>query len=183
MKIKPTKHSGEVVLEVNRRDEPLLSAAATAPFSVKRILVPMDFSECSKKALQYGLALARLHNAAITLLYVVPSPAYAAVEYGGIDYAALETQMRADGEKELATLVVDEVRDKARADVAVRTGSPANEIVEAAKQLPADLIVIATRGRTGLKHVLLGSVAEHVVRYATCPVLVVREKEHDFIAN
>ena len=183
MKIKPTKKTGEVVLEVNRSDESLLTAAATAPFSVKRILVPMDFSECSKKALQYGLALAKLHNSAITLLYVVPSPSYAAVEYGGIDYAALEAQMRADGEKELAMLVVDEVRDKARADIAIRTGSPANEIVEVARELPADLIVVSTRGRTGLKHVLLGSVAEHVVRYAPCPVLVVREKEHDFIAN
>lgn len=183
MKIKPTKHAGEVLLEVNRRDEPLLAAGGTAPFHVKRILVPIDFSECSKKALRYGLELAKLHSAAITLLYVVPNPSYGAIEYGGIDYAGLEAQMREDGRKELAVLVTNELRGRVKADAEIRTGSAGVEIVEVAKQLPADLIVVSTRGRTGLKHILLGSVAEHVVRHAPCPVLVVREKEHDFIAN
>lgn len=64
----------------------------------------------------------------------------------------------------------------------VTTGSPAAEIVGAATRLPADVIVISTHGRTGLKHVLLGSVAEHVVRHARCPVLGVRENEREFLA-
>ena len=55
MKAKPTKHSGEIILEVDRRDEPLLTAATTAPFRLRKILVPIDFSDCSKKALQYAL--------------------------------------------------------------------------------------------------------------------------------
>jgi nucleotide-binding universal stress UspA family protein len=62
-------------------------------------------------------------------------------------------------------------------------GSPTLEIVEMARSLPADLIVISTHGRTGLKHVVLGSVAEHVVRRAPCPVLVVREEEHEILAS
>src|SRR5262245_54103883 len=182
MKVKPTKNSGEVVLEVNRRDEPLLTAATTAPFRLKKILVPIDFSDCSKKALQYALPLAKQHQAAITLFYVLPSPSYVG-EYGGIDYASLEADMRASSDKQLATLLVDEGRSEVAAETLVSTGSPAAEIVEAARQICADLIVISTHGRTGLKHVFLGSVTEYVVRHAPCPVLVVREREHEFLAT
>lgn len=184
MKAKPTSKRGEVTLEISRRDEPLLDAAtraaATSPFRMKKILVPVDFSDCSKKALQYAIPLARQHGAVLTLLHVVP-PAYSAGEYGGIDYAQLEASMRVSGDKELARLVAEEVRGEVSADSMVRVGPPVLEIIETAKTLPADVIVISTHGRTGLKHVLLGSVAERVVRHAPCPVLVVREIEHEFI--
>ena len=183
MKVKPIKNSGGVVLEVNRRDEPLLRAATLAPFRLKKILVPIDFSDCSKKALQYALPLAKQHQAAITLLYVVPSPSYAVGEYGGIDFASLEAELRASADKQLATLAVDEVRSEIATDTLVRTGSPAAEIIEAARQILADLIVTSTHGRTGLKHAFLGSVTEYVVRHAPCPVLVVREREHEFVAT
>jgi len=186
MKAKPTQNSGAVTLELNRRDESLMDAATRmavkSPFKVKRILVPIDFSDCSKKALQYALPLAKEHQAAITLLYVVP-PAYGAGEYGGIDYAQLEASMKEGGEKQLVKLAMDEVRGQVSADTLVRVGSPALNIVEVARTLPADLIVISTHGRTGLKHVLLGSVAEHVVQRAPCPVFVVREHEHEILAS
>src|SRR6266511_3649418 len=160
MKAKPTNKPGEVTLELNRRDEPLLDAATrtavTSPFKLKRILVPIDFSACSKKALQYALPLAKEHEAALTLLYVVP-PAYGTGEYGGIDYAQLEAGMRESGEMELAKLAVDEARGVST-DTLVRVGSPRREIIETARSLPADLIFISTHGRTGLKHVFLGSV-------------------------
>jgi nucleotide-binding universal stress UspA family protein len=65
----------------------------------------------------------------------------------------------------------------------VRAGKPYEEIVTAAKRLEADLIIISTHGRTGLKHALLGSTTERVVRYAPCPVLVVRERERDSVTN
>jgi len=184
MKAKPTKHSGEVVLELNRRDEPLMAAASSSatmsPFRLKRILVPIDFSDCAKKALQYAIPLAKEHEAAITLLYVVPT-SYAIGEYGGIDYASLEADMRASGDKQLSALAVDEVRGEVSADTLIRTGTAAAEIIEVARSLPADLIVVSTHGRTGLKHVFLGSVTEHVIRHAPCPVLVVREREHEFL--
>jgi universal stress protein A len=184
MKAKPTNHSGAVLLELNERDEPLMAAATSAavksPFKLKRILVPTDFSDCAKKALRYAIPLAKEHGAAITLLYVVPAN-HALGEYGGIDYASLETEMRASGDKQLAQLAVDEVRGEIATDTIIRTGSPAFEIIDLAKSLCADLIVISTHGHTGLKHVVLGSVAEHVVRRAPCPVLVVREHEHDFV--
>lgn len=186
MKARRTRNSGAVTLELSRRDEPLMEAATRAavksPFTIKRILVPIDFSACSKKALQYALPLAREHRAALTLLYVVP-PAYGAGEYGGIDYAQLEAGMKEGGEKELGKLAVDEVRGEVAADTLVRVGSPAVNILEVARSLPADLIVISTRGRTGLKHAFLGSVAEHVVQRAPCPVFVVREREHEILAS
>ena len=183
MKAKPTNHPGEVVLELNRRDEPLMAAAARvkSPFQIKKILVPVDFSECARKALQYAIPLAKEHQAAITLLYVIASPAYVGGEFGATQYQ-FEVETRASGEKELAKLIVDEVRGEVSADTLVRSGSPALEIIEVAKQLAADLIVISTHGHTGLTHVFLGSVAEHVVRWAPCPVLVVREQEHEFLA-
>jgi universal stress protein A len=186
MKAKPANRSGAVTLELNRRDEPLMDAAARtavkSPLKLKRILVPIDFSDCSKKALQYALPLAKEHQAALTLLYVVPPPAYGTGEYGGIDYVQLEASLTQGGEKELAKLAVDEVRGEVSTDTLVRVGSPAREIVDAARRVPADLIVISTHGRTGLKHVLLGSVAEHVVQRAPCPVFVVREREHEILA-
>ena len=89
--------------------------------------------------------------------------------------------MRESADRELSKLVVDEVRGVVAADTLVRTGAPTEEIVNAAKKLPADIIVISTHGRGGLKHVLLGSVAERVVRHAPCPVLVVREHERDIV--
>ncbi|MBI3869831.1 MAG: universal stress protein [Verrucomicrobia bacterium] len=158
----------------------IAKTAVSLPLGIKSILVPIDFSDCSKKALQYALPLAKEHQASLTLLYVVP-PVYGAGEYGGFDYAQWEAGMIAGGEKELAKLVVDGVRGEVPADTLVRAGSPAREIIETARSLPADLIVIATHGRTGLKHVLLGSVAERVVREAPCPVLVVRKL--DMIQN
>lgn len=184
MKARRTRNSGEVTLELGRRDEPLMDAATRtalkSPLKLKRILVPIDFSDCSKKALQYALPLAKEHSAALTLLYVVP-PAYGVAEYGVVDYAHLESSMIESGKAELAKLVEEIVRGEVAAEALSRVGSPGLEIISAARDLPADLIIIGTHGRTGLKHVLLGSVAEQVVQRAPCPVLVVREREHECI--
>jgi len=187
MKARPTHNPGEVTLKLNRRDESLMDAATRAavksPFQVKRILVPIDLSDCSKKALQYALPLAKQYSAGLTLLFVVLPPAYGTGEYSGIEYAQLEASLKAGGEKELAKLAENEASSEISIDTLVRVGSPAMNIIEAARNLPADLIVISTHGRTGLKHVLLGSVAEHVVQYAPCPVFVVREREHEILAS
>jgi len=184
MKAKPSRHSGEVVLELNRRDEPLLAAGSNPTaslFRLKKILVPIDFSDCAKKALQYAIPLARHHQAAITLLYVASRPNYSGSEFTGLDYPALEADLVATGEKDLCALAEKEVQASVPVETLVRAGLPVVEIIDAAKSLKSDLIVISTHGRTGLKHVFLGSVAEHVVRAAPCPVLVVRESEHEFV--
>lgn len=184
MKAKPNQRPGEVVLEINRGDEAMMAAAnvpvAASPFRICHILVPVDFSDCAKKALQYAIPLAKEHEAALTLLYVVP-PIYTVGEYGGMEYPQLQAEMQASGHKALEKLNETEVRGEVPTELVVRLGAPANEIIEAARTLESDLIVVSTHGRTGLKHLLLGSVAEHVVRRAPCPVLIVREREHEFL--
>jgi len=184
MKARPNPKTGAVTLELTDRDEPMLDAAAragtTSPFEIKRILVPIDFSDCSKKALAYALPLARTHGAKLTLLYVVP-PNYGTGEFPLADLALMEASLREGGQKELDQLIKTEVQGEVRADTRITVGSPAREIVSVAQNLPADLIVISTHGHTGLKHVFLGSVAEHVVQRAPCPVFVVRESEREIL--
>lgn len=186
MNVKPSKTRGEVLLKISTSDEPLLAgasaprAAAIPLFALDRILVPIDFSECSLKALRYAIPLAKEHAAAITLLYVVPKQ-YETYDYGGPNMPSLEAEMFVDGEKRLRAMIDSEVNGEVPAEQLVRTGAAADEIVAAARDLPANLIVISTHGHTGLRHMLLGSVAEHVVRRAPCPVLVIREQENEFI--
>ena len=142
---------------------------------VKRILVPIDFSESSQKALGRAAALARRFAARITLLHVVvPIPVSNEYPFGPApmqyqDDAAirsLEDQLSALGRKEAGDHV---------SEVIVRCGAAFNEIARAAEELDIDLIVLSTHGYTGLKHILLGSTAERVVRHAPCAVLVLRE--------
>jgi universal stress protein A len=114
------------------------------------------------------------------VLYVVPP--YAAYDpYAITECDHIDRQLRTNGEQKLATLVLQQIPQGLPVETFVRTGRPATEIVEAATELESDLIIISTHGHTGLKAVL-GGTTEHVVRHAPCPVLVVREKEHDFLA-
>ena len=147
---------------------------------LRRILVPIDFSSCSKKALQYAICFAKQHQGTLTLLYVA-QVLYPVPEVGAVDVSLVETRMRENGEQELAELIKKEIAEQVPAKGIVRVGNAYFEIVSAAKSLEIDLIIISTHGRTGLKHVFMGSTAESVVRYASCPVLVVREHEHDFV--
>jgi nucleotide-binding universal stress UspA family protein len=185
MKIKPTPKPGHVLVELDRKDEAMLAESvgpAASPFRLKRILVPIDFSECSKKALQYAVAFARQFGAELVLVYVVQVNYYVG-DFGTVDTALLETEMRRNGEKQLADLAVMEVGADLRCEKTVRTGRIVSEIVSVARENGTDLIILSTHGHTGLKHVLLGSVAENVVRHAPCPVLIVRQQEHEFITQ
>ena len=151
------------------------------PGKLKNILVPIDFSEPSKKALEYALSLAKdISCASVILLHVIelvpayPDGAYPVMLGAGLAGSAAKTALRkfCHGPAASARLVLRTI---------VREGTPHHEITEAARESDADLIIIATNGRTGLAHVLLGSTTERVVRHAPCPVLVVREKEREFI--
>ncbi len=182
MKVKPPKKGARVTVETSRRDEAMLerSQAAATPFAIRTILVPVDFSETSKKALDYAVPFAQQFKARLILLYVVPAN-FPVGEFGMVDVAFMEKELRAAGEKQLAELARDRVGAGVATQTFVRAGRPVTEIAAIAKSTNSDLIVISTHGHTGLKHVLLGSVAENVVRYAPCPVLVVREDEHEFL--
>lgn len=150
--------------------------------TLKKILVPTDFSDPSGKALEYGAALAAQFGAAVTLLHIaeVGSMGY---EHGVDDFPRMEAQLRIAAEKQIA----DCVTNSAAIEIKVGRGwpfggsRPYQEIVKAARKQRADLIVISTHGSAGLDHFIMGSVAERVVRLAPCPVLVVRAREHEFI--
>lgn len=181
MKVKPTK-TGNVLVELDRKDEPMLAKASQASElgRIGRILAPVDFSANSHKAVVYAMAFARQFAASITFLHVIQVN-YAYGEFGAIDFTSLEREMRGGAEKELENLVSKAQTDGVTASSVVREGSPAKVIAEVAQELKSDLVVISTHGYTGLKHVLMGSIAEQVVRYAPCPVLVVRQQEQDFV--
>ena len=190
MKIKPARKSGNVVVESGPADDLLIErserfgVATKTPFKLKNILVPIDFSPCSKKALQYAIPFARQFNATLTLVHVVQSNYFPGGEFsGGYDFARVEKELRESAGQQLARLVLEEVDEFVAVKTAVRGGPPVQEIVAAARELATDLILLSTHGRTGLKHVLVGSVAENVVRLAPCPVLVVREQEREFVSN
>jgi universal stress protein A len=142
----------------------------------KIILVPVDFSEGSTAALDYAVGLAGKLDAKIVLLNVVGVQVLGA-EYGMPVSASAIELIYETNQQELAKLV-DANKDKASfARTLLETGDPRAMIEGTAKKLGADLIVMGTHGRRGLRRLLIGSVAESVVRSAPCPVLLVRAEE------
>ena len=149
---------------------------------IGRILVPLDFSPKSLEALEFAVPLAQRYGGKIFLVHVV-EPEYSVPPYpAAITYpGAMETPpiptLPSTGEsgEKLAELAAKLVPSDLLGRTVVRTGRAYVEIVQAADELGAGLIALTTHGYTGLKHVLLGSTAEHVVRHAHCAVLTVRQ--------
>jgi nucleotide-binding universal stress UspA family protein len=144
--------------------------------------VPLDFSARARKALRYAEAFARQFGSRLHLLHVTEPLAYPTdLGYAPVVSGELETELQ-EGSRERLVATVEEVRRTGLAvEGCLRVGRPHTEIAAAAWELKADLVVVTTHGFTGLKHVLLGSVAERVVRHAPCPVLVVREEQREFV--
>lgn len=141
---------------------------------IKRILVPTDFSEPADAALTYALDLAAKVGARVSLVHVFDDPFI-----GGMytaEYVPMPPEMRAQILEGLRKQLRDLVEKHGNPDLSaqVLVGPTAKTIVEAAGDRPTDLIVMGTHGRHGMAHLLLGSVAERVVRTAQCPVLTVR---------
>lgn len=154
----------------------------SSPIDLKKILVPIDFSEYSKKALQYAIPFARQFKAKIYLLYVVEPTIYPAdFSFGQIGMPNVENELRVKGEQELQELITNEIRGAVPSEALVKVGLPFVEVVSFAKDEGIELIIVATHGHTGVEHVLFGSTAEKIVRKAPCPVLVVRSEEKDFV--
>lgn len=152
------------------------------PPKFQRILVAVDFSEESRKALACAAELAARFDASLTLVHVVEPhfgppdtdvPALTGSNSDAEEYAEAKLELNALGEQMLGPCRVVET--------VVRGGLAFFEITEAAKALGADLIVVGTHGYTGLKRALLGSTAEKVVRHAPCPVLVARASYGEFV--
>lgn len=143
---------------------------------LKKILVPIDFSDASKKAFQYAIPLADQFGASVTLLYIVET--HPELSYAPFDMERVRMNEIAHerSEKKLKELCPDlGGKSGIKFKTVVRDGRAYEEITKAAEEINADLIVMATHGYTGLKHTVLGSTTERVVRYAKCPVLTVRD--------
>jgi len=150
---------------------------------LKTILVPTDFSEHAEHAARYALELATRFEAEVHCMHVTDIPAdllaTSAYYMTGPSEQFIE-QVRTENRKNLESFAAKHFEGVSTVTES-REGSPFVEIIRYARDARIDLIVIATHGRTGLKHVLFGSVAEKVVRKSPCPVLVVKRGEHAFV--
>jgi nucleotide-binding universal stress UspA family protein len=147
---------------------------------IKNVLVATDFSEWSDAALVYARALAGTFGARLHILHAVEFVATADVM--GIAVPDLYKGVESSARQQLGGLISDTDREIFGATpVLVSGGTPAQAIVEYATKANIDLIVVGTHGRRGLSHMVLGSVAERVVRLAPCPVLTVRHPQREFV--
>jgi universal stress protein A len=156
----------------------MISAAAPqeeVDMAIKRILVPVDFSDDSRNALAYARDFAKPLGAELSLLHVVEPIYYATpadMYVASPNVAMLLDEQRRLATKHLQRIAADLKKKGQRVRAAVKTGAPSQVIIDSTRG--ADLIIMGTHGRTGLVHMLMGSVAEKVVRGANCPVLTLR---------
>ena len=152
--------------------------------ALQNILVATDFGEAAHAALTYGRALARTFGATLHVVYVAEdiylktlgAGAYVAVAPG------LQRDLEEAARRQLDELLIDSDGSEPPTTRAILTSnSPATAIVDYAKEKGIDLIVMGTHGRGPVAHLVMGSVAERVVRLAPCPVLTVRHPEHEFV--
>ena len=154
--------------------------------TLRNVLVATDFSPVAETALVYGRALARTFGGRLHVLHVVDNVA-ARLTYADASMAAFAPpELQADIErgamKELAALVGDDDRRELGASAILRVNSSAaKEITDYAKEASIDIIVIGATGRGAFDRMLMGSVADKVIRRAPCPVLAVRHPEHEFV--
>lgn len=151
--------------------------------AIRGILCPVDFSKNSEVAVDYAMAFAEAHKAEILLLHVVHPLAYGAgIEGLTVDVGAqLLRDMEKSANDQIREVAAEARRRYPNVREEVVVGAPFLEIIRIARDRKTDLIVMGTHGRTGLAHMLIGSVAERVVRKAPCPVLTVKHPEHDFV--
>jgi len=151
---------------------------------IKKILVPIDFSDYSKNALKYAVQFAKQFNAKIYLVYVVEPMIYPAdFSMGQVAIPSADIDLHSRAEEELRKLSKDFINGSLQVEILIKTGKPFVEIIETASTNDIDLIIIATHGHTGVEHLLFGSTAEKVVRKAPCPVLTLREPVKGFQYN
>lgn len=142
----------------------------------KNILVPIDFGDPSKHAVEVGTELAKQYGASLALLHTWELPTYA---YAGMDLSPIDLlgPIESAAREQLDAVLAEVKTEVPQATAMLKQGSPWREILDAIEQIRPDLVVIGTHGRRGVERVVLGSVAEKIVRLSPAPVLIVRAKE------
>ena len=154
---------------------------AQTTIRLANILVPIDFSPESKSALRYAAAFARQFGAALTLVHVVkPIVCSADFGYGPVNRCSPDKNLLKKAKARLGRLEKSLSSSGLKTSFSLRTGGIESEIVETARDLKIDLIIMGTRGECG-KGVTIDSTAEKIVHHAPCPVFVVRRKEHELL--
>jgi nucleotide-binding universal stress UspA family protein len=144
------------------------------------VLVPVDFSKESLLAAKFAVSLAEEYKTKLHVLHVM-EPLHPSLRGHIADFDEFQHKMMEQAREDLAAAVPKAIRDRVPTELILEVGQPPYVIVEKAKELAVDVIVIATHGRTGLAHVLLGSVAEKVIRHAPCPVFVTRNPKDKYV--
>jgi nucleotide-binding universal stress UspA family protein len=161
-----------LAVRMERLGEAKAGGCTSHPAALDRIVVPVDFSDCSLDALEYAVVVAQRAEASLVLLHVLEPVAY------GLDFTlplpAEREHKREAAIKRLAGMVTALETVKVKSEYVVRGGLPGDSILDAARMQSADLIVMGTHGRRGLSHAFYGSVAESVLLKSHCPVLTVR---------
>lgn len=139
----------------------------------RRILVPVDFSNSSARALRYAAKRASETGGSVIIVHVVPAD-YGWLGFGRNELRDLDRSLQRQALERLRVFAEENVGEDVAADLEVRLGQPAEEIVAAAQDAKCDSIVLSTRGLTGLDRYLIGSVAHRVAQLAPCPVVLVR---------
>ena len=178
-----TRNNGKTLRAGARACRPRGHRAAKADYplpaiKINKILLPTDFSGPSQLAMRYAKPLARLFGAQLVLLHVVePVASTADFGYGPVICRRPDPSSVKRSQKHLHAIERRQFDSECQCEILVRSGVAFDEIAKVARELKVDLIIIATRDRTGAKHALADSTAERVIRCATCPVLVLHEKE------
>jgi nucleotide-binding universal stress UspA family protein len=140
----------------------------------KKILCPVDYSVCSNEALRLAVSIAQKDKAQLLLIHVIDIRMYGHEAPLSFEVPRPSEETLKKVKAELADNVLKQAKGKIEVETIVTMGIPAVEIINTAREKGVDLIVMGTHGRTGIAHVVIGSVAENVVRKAPCPVLTVR---------
>ncbi|MEO6307639.1 MAG: universal stress protein [Nitrospiraceae bacterium] len=164
-----------LTVRMEQADAEQEEGAPSMPVTLERMLVPVDFSDCSLDAFEYAVEVAQQAKASVMLLHVLEP-----VSYGlDFDLGHIRTReaVRESWTKRLEELVATHQHPHMPIEYRLRGGVPADSILDTAQTLPCDLIVMGTHGRRGISHTISGSVAEAVLRKAHCPVIAVRSKK------
>lgn len=145
-------------------------------FPVNKILCPLDFSENSMEALDNAIEMARQLSAKLILAHVitpipvVPTPSHPSE----FDISSYREMLKDTADKNMDSIVKDKIPSGVEFEKIISSGDPAQEIDKIAQNEDVDLLIISTHGRSGLKHLIFGSVAEKIIRHTPCPVLTIK---------
>ncbi len=145
-------------------------------FQIKKILVPTDFSAASELALRYGKELAQTLHATLNVFHVADDP----ILFATTTSDKYRSDAIAKSNKKLEDMLSASLDDVEDVHFSSKCGTAATEIVDYAKEAQIDLVVMGSHGHSAIASMLLGNVAEHVVRHSPCPVLTVRSPQHEF---